>query len=133
MKRITDTKNRSWDIVININAIKRVRDVNKIDIMKLLADQETSEKVLNDFVCFLEVLHTCINCTESIDEFSNGFDGEKIEIAMKTFLEEFVDFFPPKKRQILRSVLQKIIESENNLLTEASTMVENMTIPSSNS
>lgn len=131
MRRITDTKNRSWNIVININTVKRIRDVNKIDILKLLADQETSEKVLNDLVCFTEILHTCVGCTETIEEFSNNFDGETIENAMKIFLEEFVDFFPPKKRQILRSVLQKIMESENNLLTEASTMVENMTIPSS--
>jgi hypothetical protein len=133
MRQFNDTKNKSWNIVININMVKLIRDVNKVDILKLLSDPETSEKVLGDIVCFSEILHTCVGTTESISEFSERFDGETLELAMKIFLEELIDFFPPKKRQILRSVLQKITESENTRLTEATTMVENMTIPSSNS
>ena len=117
MKCFKDNQNRTWTIVVNVAAVKRVRsllEINLLDVVKLDKDDkpnvELLEKLAEDPVLLCDVIY-CI-CKPDADaqnisdeDFGMAMGGDAIEHATTALLEELVDFFPEAKRLVLRKLM----------------------------
>ena len=112
MKVFKDAAGREWTVEINVQAIKRVRGLIDVDLMDAVGG-DLIERLLGDPVLLCDVVY-CLCKPEadergiSDEEFGRAMAGDAIESATGALLEELVDFFPPKKRALLRKAMDKL-------------------------
>ena len=112
MKSFTDNAGRSWTVVLNVTALKHVRDLCEVDLMDA-AHGNLLERLITDPVLLCDVIY-CI-CKEEADkagitdeQFGQSMAGDAIEAATKALLEELIDFFPEARRGLLSKALGKM-------------------------
>ena len=130
MRVFKDKNDFSWEIEVNISALKRVKsylDLNLLDIFK--QNQETQkfellEKISEDPILLVDLLF--VLCEKQVKErkmstedFANVFSGEVIENAVNSLLYEIIDFFPETKK----AVLKKILDTGKKMQGEAEKLI----------
>ncbi len=125
MKTFTDNAGRTWTVAINVDAIKRVRDLLEVDLLEVL-DGKLIEKLYRDPVLLCDVVYTA--CKPEADarsvtdeDFGRAMAGDAIEHAAKALLEELVDFSPSPRD---RANLQRILETTWNVMDKARDAIE---------
>ena len=117
MHIFTDNKGRKWDIVLNVNQMKRVRAVLGIDLVNVITLDAKGEvkvdlidRIANDPCLLVDIL--CVLTEKqaaslgvSDIQFGESLAGNAIEEATKAFLDELVDFFPGAKRLFLQKAV----------------------------
>ena len=137
MRQFTDTKERVWDVELNVRQMKRVRDVLGIDLVNVIqagkdgaVATDTLDRVANDPILLVDILWVlCEGQAKAAgvtdDDFGSSLAGDSISDATRAFLDELVDFFPGARRLFLKKavdlarkyeresaeVLQKVLES----------------------
>lgn len=112
MRTIKDTEGRSWNIVVDANTAKRLRQ-RGVDLMEIVEENNTLfHRLGSDHLLLIDTLY--LVCKPQADErsvteeqFLKAIAGDAIDDATAAVLEEIVDFFPSRRRQILRAVLEK--------------------------
>jgi hypothetical protein len=103
----------AWNIEINVAAVRRVRDLCKVDLMAILdVGGDLFMRLESDPVLLVDVL--CVLCMQQLDEkkltqedFGRRLAGDAIDSATTAFLEELVSFFPARRRTVLAAMLKK--------------------------
>ena len=129
MQDFRDNKNRTWDIVLNVSQIKRLRDKLKLD---LLADDNglSFSQLYTDPILLCNVLFVlCEKQAEersvSDEDFGESLAGESIAKATEAFLTELADFFPNKKQSaLLKSAVQKMDSLQDRMLDKMEAEME---------
>lgn len=117
MHIFTDNKGRKWDIVLNVNQMKRVRAVLGIDLVNVITLDAKGEvkvdlidRIANDPCLLVDIL--CVLTEKqaaslgvSDVQFGESLAGDAIEEATKAFLDELVDFFPGARRLFLQKAV----------------------------
>ena len=137
MRQFTDTKDRAWDVELNVRQMKRVRDILGIDLVNVIqagkdgaVATDTLDRVANDPILLVDILWVlCEGQAKAAgvtdDDFGSSLAGDSIADATRAFLDELVDFFPGARRLFLKKavdlarkyeresseVLQKVLES----------------------
>ena len=137
MRQFTDTKERVWEVELNVRQMKRVRDVLGIDLVNVIqagkdgaVATDTIDRVANDPILLVDILWVLCEgqakpAGVTDDDFGSSLAGDSIEEATRAFLDELVDFFPGARRLYLRKavdlarkyeresaeVLKKVLES----------------------
>ena len=130
MRVFKDKKDFSWEIEVNISALKRVKshlDLNLLDIFKQNPETqkfELLEKISEDPILLVDLLF--VLCEKQVKErnmnaedFANVFSGEVIENAVNSLLYEIIDFFPETKK----AVLKKILDTGKKMQGEAEKLI----------
>jgi len=125
MRAFTDNAGRSWSIALTVAAIKRVRDLAKVDLLDL-ADGRIFEKLVADPVTLCDVLYAVCkpqaDLTQVSDiEFGEAMAGDAIEHASKALIEELIQFFPNARE---RAALSRVIRTMDAAMDQARTLVE---------
>jgi len=112
MKTFTDNTGRTWTLVINVDAIKRVRSVASVNLMEAV-EGNLIERLVADPVLLCDVIYAVAKPEAdanqvSDEEFGRSMAGDAIENATTALLEELVDFFPRDRRRLLGKALQKL-------------------------
>ena len=110
MKIFKDVKGESWEIIINVAAIKKVRDLLNADLLDV---QGTLPRLLADPIFLVDVLY-CL-CKPQADaknisdeQFGEGMAGDCLGSAKNTLVEELKSFFPtPEERQAVERLIKK--------------------------
>ena len=117
MKSFTDNLGRTWTLVVNVAAIKRVRALCGVDLNAIVEidkdnnpTAELLERLSTDPVLLVDVLYAvckteCDQKGVSDEEFGAAMAGDAIEQATAALLDEVVDFFPTAKRAALQKIL----------------------------
>ena len=117
MKSFTDNLGRTWMLVVNVAAIKRVRALCGVDLNAIVEidkdnnpTAELLERLSTDPVLLVDVLYAvckteCDQKGVSDEEFGAAMAGDAIEQATAALLDEVVDFFPTAKRAALQKIL----------------------------
>lgn len=127
MRQFTDTKERVWDVELNVRQMKRVRDVLGIDLVNVIqagkdgaVATDTLDRVANDPILLVDILWVlCEGQAKAAgvtdDDFGSSLAGDSISDATRAFLDELVDFFPGARRLYLRKAvdLARKYETEN--------------------
>ncbi|MGC1272619.1 MAG: hypothetical protein WBC44_02840 [Planctomycetaceae bacterium] len=123
MHTFTDTAGRAWSVVINVDAIRRVRarlDVNLLDAIEgRLLERLVGDPVLLCDVLFVLVEPEAIAKQVTDEEFGRSLGGDVLEAATTALLEELVDFFPSGRRAVFRKALDKLQALEQMALATA--------------
>ena len=121
MHRFTDATGRSWEITINVATIKRVRDVCGVDLLDL-GDGGVMARLASDPVLLADVLFVVCDAERrgTPEDFAGGLAGDAIERATEAMVEELLEFFPSKKRVLLRKAVDRMQEMEQKAIELAS-------------
>ncbi len=117
MRQFTDTKERVWDVELNVRQMKRVRDVLGVDLVNVIqagkdgaVATDTLDRVANDPILLCDILWVLCEQQAKADgvtdeDFGSSLAGDSIETATRAFLDELVDFFPGARRLILKKAV----------------------------
>lgn len=121
MKSFTDNAGRVWEIAINVDAVKQVRDaldVNLYDVVEgKLIDRLGGDPVLLCDVLFVLCRDQAAKAGVSDREFGRALGGDAIDAATSALLEELIGFFPKAKRRVLGQLLAKTTEFQERAAT----------------
>jgi hypothetical protein len=124
MKTFSDNAGRTWTVQINVDAIKRVRDLAQVNLLEVV-EGKLLERLIGDPLLLCDVIY-CL-CKPEADaqnfsdvDFGRAMAGDAIDHATTALLEELVGFFPQAKRRVLAKALAKL----KNLETAAIAAVE---------
>ena len=127
MRQFTDTKERVWDVELNVRQMKRARDALGIDLVNVIqagkdgaVATDTLDRVANDPILLVDILWVlCEGQAKAAgvtdDDFGSSLAGDSISDATRAFLDELVDFFPGARRLFLKKAvdLARKYETEN--------------------
>ncbi|GAB6188019.1 hypothetical protein [Thermopirellula anaerolimosa] len=110
MRTFQDSAGRTWTIAVSVDAVKRVRDLLKEDLLDI---ERTFPRLLLDPILLCDVIY-CV-CKPQADaekitdvDFARAMAGDTIAGAKAALVEELVDFFPePSQRETLRLAIEK--------------------------
>jgi len=131
MNAFKDPNGKLWQVPVNVTTLKRVKSVLDIDLMGIVSQDSTVLTTLyEDPIEMVNVIY--VLCKDQADEmglsdedFGQLFaSGDLIEEAATSLIEGLTDFFPPRRRAILKKVIQKINQVEDSLTAKAEEMVE---------
>jgi hypothetical protein len=110
VKTFTDNQNRPWTLRIDVGAIKAVRSRLGIDLADLSGKVE--EQLDADPALLVDVLWVLIEQDAkgrnvSDVDFGQSMVGDPIDAATAALLEAKVDFFPSRRREILKRIAEK--------------------------
>ena len=114
MHSFVDNSRRTWEVTINVAAVKRIRGLLGIDLYALVDDGFKSlSKLVSDPVTLADVLYClCKDQAErqsiTDEDFGRALAGDVITQAADAFVEELIDFFPDARA---RASLRKAIEA----------------------
>jgi len=112
MQTFKDHKGRSWTLHIDVNAIRRVRLLVGVDLMK--ATEGALLQELSDDICRLvDVLYAvlapqCQSADVSDIDFGEAMIGDALDAGLTALLEDLVGFFRQGERKMLATFLSKM-------------------------
>jgi len=128
VKTFTDNTGRVWTVALNVGTLKRVRALREVDLMQAV-EGKLVEKLIADPVLLCDVLYAV--CKEeaekqnvSDEDFGRGLGGDAIDSATTALLEELVDFFPQRRREVLRKALEKMQSLQEKSVRAAMVFLE---------
>ena len=117
MPDFKDASGNAWNIRIDYDTAKRVRDLAHVNL--LAVDEDLFTRLADPF-CLVETLYAI--CKPQADhlemtaaKFGQGFNGESIEAATEALIDGIIDFFPPRRRAVLtelRRATNKVMEKK---------------------
>jgi hypothetical protein len=120
MKAFTDSQGRSWSVVVNVGAIKRVRhalDINLLDV----AGGDLLSRLAGDPCLLVDVLY--VLCKAEADakgvtdeDFGRAMVGGVLDGASSALMEELLGFFPSALRI---GALKKMVQGASEALATA--------------
>ena len=120
MKTFADNAGRTWTVQINVDAIKRVRDLAEVNLLEVI-EGKLLERLISDPVLLCDVIYSV--CKPEADaktitdtDFGRAMAGDAIDGATTALLEELVDFFPQGRRRVLAKALAKLRKFETAAL-----------------
>jgi hypothetical protein len=123
MTHFTDNQGRTWVLTVNVDAIKRVRQLTDVDLLTVVGG-DLLERLAEDPVLLCDVLFAL--CKPEADakqvsdeDFGRSMSGDAIETATTALLEAIADFFPSRKAALLRSASQKLEHFRGKVLDHA--------------
>ena len=127
MRTFQDTAGKTWTLSLNIVTAKKIRDALAVDFFD---DDigETVGKIASNPILLADVLWVCVEEQAnkegvSDEDFGRALGGDVISHATDSFLDELVDFYPEKKRQLLSTMLQKLRTTEAAYIEKAMSMM----------
>jgi len=117
MKPFTDSQSRTWSVVINVSAVKRVRDVLGVDLLDV-ANGDLLSRLADDPCVLVDVLY--VLCKPETDakgvtdeDFGRGMVGGALDEASSALMKELLDFFPRALRaRALAKMVRKMCEQQ---------------------
>lgn len=113
MRTFKDRDGREWEIVIDLPAVKLVKQLAGVDILAGGDDKAPLfGGMLDEPVKLVDCLYVlCRRQAEARkltdEDFGRAFSGEAIEAATDALTQELIDFFPPRRREAVRDFLLK--------------------------
>ena len=131
MRPFVDSANRTWTVTINVDAIKRVRSLLNIDLLKVLDDGcRLLADLHDDPILLVDVLYCLCKPQAELqkitdEDFGRAMFGDAILNAHTAFIEELADFFPSaRQRAAIRKVIGKTNQVVERLLDHAERKID---------
>ena len=127
MPQFMDCEARTWNLRIDIDAIRRVRSAYSIDLATALASTETIERLTSDIVLTIDVIYEiCRPVAEkhgvTAELFGRSLAGDALGQAVTAFEEALVEFLPESNR---RATARRILEAGKALQNQTALRITN--------
>ena len=135
MKTFKDTSGREWTLAITIDAVKRIRDLLKIDLLDLFGGEpplltrlDTDVILLCDTI-FVALKPQADTAGVSSEQFGAALGGDAIIAARDAFMEALSDFFQSLRRPEVVKAISKQTELVTAAVKLAGERIENLDVP----
>ena len=123
MKPFTDSAGRTWEVTVNVGAVRRVRDILGVDLMDV-AGGDLLDRLADDPVLLVDVLYVLVKPQAdakgiSDEDFGRGMVGGALDEAASALMKELLDFFPSAQRARALGKMARKIEAQQAAVTEA--------------
>jgi len=105
-----DAAGREWSLTISIATVKRIKALAGVNIVEEISNARLLERLCVDPVLLCDILYAI--CKPDADrlgvtdeQFGQALAGDAIEAATNAMLQELVDFFPTRRRAVLKKAL----------------------------
>jgi len=128
MREFQDLRGQSWTLELTVGTVKRIRDLTKVNLLDLRGGK-LFEELAEDPLRVCEVLYAackpqCVQRGLEQDGFLELFGGDGIAAATEAFLEELIDFFPPRIRTALRKAIEQARRVQEKMETALAAAAE---------
>jgi len=132
MQSFKDSTGRAWNLSIDVGAVKRIRDLLKVDLMDAISDSGRLLMKLDGDPCLLvDIIYVlckpeadAANITD--EDFGRAMIGDVIDSATAAFLEELANFFPGRRRTLLKKAVSKVNQAQNMAADRAEKALDEM-------
>jgi hypothetical protein len=130
MKTFADNSGRTWAIAVNVAAVKRVKDLLKVNLLEIAERKgKLMERIVEDPVLLCDILFCLVKPEAdaksiSDEDFGRSLAGDVLGTATDVLLQEIADFFPKGRREILRRILTKLTALEEKATNLALTKLD---------
>lgn len=128
MRTFNDNAARGWTVQVNVDAVKRVRDLAQVNLLEVV-EGKLLERLISDPILLCDVIY-CL-CKPEADarsvsdvDFGRAMGGDAIDGATTALLEELVDFFPQAKRRVLAKAMAKLRKLQAAALAAVETRLD---------
>ena len=135
MKAFKDSTGREWTLSITIDAVKRIRDLLKIDLLDLFGGEpplltrlDTDVILLCDTI-FVAVKPQADTAGVSSEQFGAALGGDAIIAARDAFMEALSDFFQSLRRPEVVKAISKQTELVAAAVNLAGLRIESLDVP----
>lgn len=129
MKTFNDNSGRTWNVEVNVAAVKRVRSLTDANLLQVVDDPGgLIERFIRDPVLLCDVIYAV--CKPQADEreppvtdeeFGRAMAGDAIEHATAALLKELVSFSPSPRD---RRNLGRVLEATRRVMDKARDLIE---------
>lgn len=123
MKPFADSEKREWAVVVNVGAVRRVRDALGVDLLDV-ARGGLLERLADDPVLLVNVLY--VLCRSEADargvsdeDFGRAMVGGVLDDAASALFKELLDFFPSAQRARALGKLARLLKDQEAAAVEA--------------
>lgn len=136
MREFIDEQGQTWGIHVDVNAIRKARQLAGIDLTKVMDSKENLQALVDDVVALVDVLHVlCLEQCEhrkvTPEAFAKALYGDAISRATAALMESIIDFFPQSRGKILRQLWEKSKEVATMQMVQVQAAVDALTLPTS--
>lgn len=130
MAQFTDASGRSWQVSINVYALKQLRDVLKLDMLQANANGEDGlQRLIQDPILLIDALYVicktqCDLAKITDEDFGRLMAGDVLQNATAAFMDAYADFFPGARRSTIQKMVGKLREVDTLLTTNASAKID---------
>lgn len=128
MQTFKDTEGRNWTVVVNVQAVKRVKALLDIDLLEMI-EGKLLDRFIASPILLCDVIYAL--CKPQADaagvkdeDFGRAMAGDAIDAATAAFLQAVVDFFPSSRRAVLQKALAKVQKLEAMALDAAAAVLD---------
>jgi len=102
MKTFTDAEKRTWELTVNVNTIKRVRDLLGVDLLDA-ANGDLFSRLADDACLLVNVIYALVKpaadaAKVSDEDFGRAMVGDVLDAASAALVQDLLDFFPRAQR-----------------------------------
>lgn len=131
MRTFQDNAGRTWTVAVTVDAVKRVRDLLKEDLLDI---ERVFPRLFVDPILLCDVVY-CV-CKPQADaqqvsdvDFGRAMAGDAIAHAEQALVEELVDFFhDPNHREVARRAIRKYSQFRNRVAEAVIAHLESPTL-----
>lgn len=128
MRFFRDEHGHEWGLHIDVGTIARIRRDYAIDLSKVLASREAIEELAGDVIKLVDVLWGLVEPQAktagiTAEAFATRLLGDSLEDAANALIEAIIDFFPSRRRELLRQMWNKGKELNEAKLSEIETRI----------
>lgn len=121
MHSFTDSEGRRWTFVVNVLAVRRVKQQTGIDLLALLdPEQAAFQKITEDPLAMIDVILAVLDddlqrAGISDEDFLRALDNEQIMLdATRACVEAVINFSPKPKAATMRRAFGKVWDAMDN-------------------
>jgi hypothetical protein len=132
MKAFTDASGRSWEVTVNVNAIKRVRDLLAVDLLDV-ANSDLLTRLADDACLLVNVLFVlCKPAADALkvtdEDFGRAMVGGALDAASAALMQDLLDFFPRAQRLKALGRMVTALRAQGAMLKESSQTLAELNI-----
>lgn len=134
MREFIDEQGRTWGVRVDVDAIRKTRQLVGIDLTKVMDSKENLQALVDDVVALVDVLHVlcekqCGHRGVTAEDFAKALYGDAISRATTALMESIIDFFPQGRGKILRQLWEKSKEVAAMQMAQVQAAVDALTLP----
>jgi len=130
MRQFKDTAGRTWTINLTTPDIKAVKSLLNVDMLSIKDFVDSADQ---DFPMVVDVLFVLIRSeAEKLGitdiMFGRAMAGDCIEEASQALIDELIDYFPKKKREMWKNAWKKTGQVQSRLIDIETKNLETMDV-----
>jgi hypothetical protein len=130
MHAFTDSAGRSWEVTVNVGAVKRVRDLLQADLMDV-ANGELLSRLADDPCLLVDVLFALVKPEADArgvpdEDFGRAMVGGVLDDAASALFKELLGFFPSAQRARALGRMVRKVEQQQAAMAEAAEMLKSL-------